>query len=150
MLLAATLIASTAFAADNTLGTWKRHIEKSTTNRPSKNPLTSLVTVRDGIPGGVRVSIKSVRQDGTRSEFAYTALYDGTPVKLASDGPFDLLAVKQVDANTLLIENWKAGGNYHTKSKSVVSPDGKTMTKTLTGVDQQGNELRYTIVYDKQ
>ena len=61
-----------------------------------------------------------------------------------------MLSVKQVDANTLLIENWKSGGNYRTKSKSVVSHDGKIMTNTLTGVDDPGNELRFTIVYEKQ
>src|SRR5690349_2792889 len=92
-LLATVLTANAALAADNSLGTWKRNIEQSTTNRPSRNPLTSLITVREGVPGGVRVTIKSVREDGTRSEFGYTALYDGTPVKLsASDGPFDMLS----------------------------------------------------------
>ena len=85
------------------------------------------------------------------SEFGYSAPYDGTPVKLStSEGPFDMLSVKHVDANTLLIENWKSDGTYRTKSKSVVAPDGKTMVNTLTGVDGQGNELRFTIVYEKQ
>jgi hypothetical protein len=143
--------AGAASSADHTLGTWKRNIEQSKSNRPSSNPYTSLISVREAIPNGVRVRVTSVRQDGTRSEFGYTAPYDGTPVKLTgSEGPFDMLSVKQVDANTLLIENWKAGGTYRTKSKSVVSPDGKRMVNTVTGVDGQGNELRFTIVYDKQ
>lgn len=150
-LLAVTFGTNPGSAGDNTLGTWKRNLEKSTLNRASKNPLTSLITVREAIPGGVRATVRSVRQDGTKSTFAYTAPYDGSPVKLsASDGPFDMLSVKQVDANTLLIENWKSGGNYRTKSKSVVSHDGKIMTNTLTGVDDPGNELRFTIVYEKQ
>jgi hypothetical protein len=148
-LLTGLLVAFSASAADNTLGAWKQNIEKSTSNRPSRNPYTSLVTVREAVPGGVRVKVTSTRKDGTREEFDYTASYDGTPVKLQSDGPFDMLSVKQVDENTLFIENWKNGG-YRTKSKSVVSPDGKTMTNTRTGVDGQGNEIRGTIVYEKQ
>ena len=139
------------FAADNTLGTWKRNVEKSMSNRPSGNPYKSSITVRKGIPGGARVTVESVRQDGTRSAFGYSALYDATPVKLSpSEGPFDMLSVKQVDGNTLLIENWKTDGTYRTKGKSVVSPDGKTMVSPLTGVDGQGNELRFSIVYEKQ
>jgi len=149
--LLVTFCAGAAPAADNTLGTWQRNIEKSTLNRPSKNPYRSLITVREAVPGGARVTVKSVRQDGTRNEFGYTALYDGTPVKLSpSEGPFDMLSVKQVDANTLLIENWKTGGKYRTKSKSVVAPDGKTIVNTLTGVDGEGSELRFTIVYEKR
>jgi hypothetical protein len=148
LVLATTSLLS--FAADNTIGTWKRNIVKSSSNRPSRNPYMSLVTVREAVPGGVRVKVTSIRKDGTREAFGYTAMYDGTPVKLQSDGPFDMLSVKQVDENTLVIENWKNGGGYRTKSSSVVSPDGKTMTNTRTGVDGQGNEIRDTIVYDKQ
>jgi hypothetical protein len=150
--LAAFVVAlSAASAADNTIGTWKRNIEKSTSNRPSRNPYTNLITVREAVPGGVRAKVTSMRKDGTREEFGYTVRYDGTPTKLSpSEGPFDMLSVKQVDANTLMIENWKSDGGYRTKSKSVVSADGKTMTNTRTGVDGQGNELRDTIVYEKQ
>ena len=65
ILLSLAVAVGAGSAADNTLGTWKRNIDKSSTlNRPSSNPLKSLITVRQGIPGGVRVTVKSVRQDG--------------------------------------------------------------------------------------
>jgi hypothetical protein len=46
---------------------WKRTLEKSSTNSVA-DPLTSLMTVREGIPSGVRVKVTSVRKDGTRRE----------------------------------------------------------------------------------
>jgi hypothetical protein len=138
-------------AADNTLGTWNRNIEKSKASRPSKNPLKSLTTVREGIDGGVKVTIKGVRMDGTPVEAAYTLKYDGTPTALTgSEGAFDRISVRQVDANTLLIENWKVGGKYRTSGKSVVSADGKTMTNTPSGTDAQGNPFSFTVVYERR
>jgi hypothetical protein len=151
LVLSLALGASVASAADNTLGTWKRNIEKSTTNRPSRNPYTSLITVRQAVPGGVRVNVTSVRKDGTRAEFGYTARYDGTPTELSSsEGPFNMLSVMQIDENTLVIENWSTKSGYRTKSKSVISSHGKTMTNTRNGVDDKGNEIRDTILYEKQ
>ena len=138
-------------AADNSIGTWKRNIEKSKASRPSKNPLKNLTTVREGIEGGVRVTIKGVRVDGSPVEAAYTLKYDGSPTELTgSDGAFDRISVKQVDANTLLIENWKVGGKYRTTGKSVVSPDGQTMTNVSSGTDAEGNPFNLTVVYEKQ
>ena len=45
------------FAADNSLGTWKRNIDKSTGSGPRR--VKSLTTVREASDGGVKVTSSS-------------------------------------------------------------------------------------------
>ena len=50
------------FAADNSLGTWKRNTEKSKYKPAPKNPITSLTTVREASDGGVKVTATGQRE----------------------------------------------------------------------------------------
>ena len=137
------------FAADNSLGTWKRNIEKSKSNTPVANPYKSQTTVREAVDGGVKVTSVGERKDGTPTNSTYTVKYDGKPVP-ASGSSFDTIAVKQVDANTFTSETKKTGEKYHSKGKTVISKDGKTMTLTQKGTDAEGKPMSFTVVYDKQ
>lgn len=138
------------FAADNSIGTWKRNIAKSTSTATNPNPYTSQTTVREAVAGGVKVTSTGVRKDGKAANGSYTAKYDGKFVPVAGGGAFDSIAIKQVDANTFTSEAKKTGGKYRLKGKSVVSSDGKTMTSTLSGTDADGKPISVTAVYDKQ
>lgn len=136
------------FAADNSLGTWKRNIAKSPSTNP--NPYTSQTTVREAAPNGVKVTNTGVRKDGTAANSSYTATYGGGFASVTGGTTFDSIALKQVNANSLTSEVKKTGGKYHLKGKSVVSKDGKTMTSTQKGTDADGKPLSLVIVYDKQ
>jgi len=46
--------------------------------------------------------------------------------------------VKQVDADTFTGERSKKGGKYHATVRTVVSRDGKTMTRTVKGTGADG------------
>jgi hypothetical protein len=149
MLIAFSAVGSSA--ADNTIGTWKRNIEKSKTTSSVANPLKSSTMVREAIAdGGVRVTNKGIRQDGTNVSWSYTAKYDGKEYAVSGDAPFDTIAIKQVDANTLTTTVFKKGGTYRTTGRSIVSKDGKTYTLRAKGTDQNGKPFNQTIVYDKQ
>jgi hypothetical protein len=138
------------FGADNSIGTWKRNIEKSTSNPPASNPFKSQTMVREAVDGGVKVTIKSERMDGTVTDSAATVKYDGVPVPVTGATTFDSISVKQVDDNTFTTEATKTGGNYRTTGQTVISKDGKTMTTTLKGTDADGKPISITVVYDKQ
>lgn len=138
------------FGADNSIGTWKRNIEKSHGTPPSSNPIMSQTLVREAVDGGVKVSSTGERKDGTRTNLDYTVKYDGKPAPVTGTLGFDTIAVKQVDANTFTSEATKTGGKYGTKSRTVISNDGKTMTMTQKGTDAEGKPLSFTNVYDKQ
>lgn len=136
------------FAADNSLGTWKRNVAKS--QSPNANPLTSQTLVREAVPGGVKITSTGVRKDGTKSNMTYTVKYDGKFVSVPAGATYDSIAVKQVDANTFTSETKKTGSKYHMKARTVISADGKTMTLTQKGTGADGKPSNSVIVHEKQ
>ncbi len=142
------LVAAVAvFGADNSLGTWKRNIDKSKSSNPPT--VKSLTTVREASEGGVKVTTTGENMDGTPINSSYTAKYNGkdNPV---TGAPWDTISIKQIDANTFTSEVKKTGGKYHTKGKTVISQDGKTMTLTSKGTNAEGKPTTATIVSEKQ
>ena len=137
------------FGADNSLGTWKRNIEKTKFTPPNPNPITSQTMVREAADGGVKVTVTGARKDGTAINSSSTVKYDGKEYPV-SGAPWDTTAVKQINANKFTSESKKTGGKYHTTGTTVISKDGKTMTTTVKGTNDEGKPTRGTIVYDKQ
>ena len=138
-----------ALAADNTIGTWKLNLEKSKYT-PAPIPLKSLTITREASDGGAKVTITGEQADGTMINSTYTVKYDGKEVQVAGNSPYDTIAVKQVNANTLTDERKKTGGSYRATGRTVVSSNGKTMTTTSQGTNAAGQAFTSTFVFDKQ
>ena len=141
-------MAVTALAADNTLGTWKYNPAKS--KAASGVPaITSLTVTRESTPGGVKIiPAKGERADGSKIE---NAKYDGKSVSVTGGGlPWDTIALKQVNADTVTEERSKQGGKYHSTVRTVVSKDGKTMTANTKGTDADGKPFTALGVFEKQ
>ena len=145
--LAITTIA--AFGADSTIGTWKLNVAKSKYT-PAPMPVKSLTVTREAADGGVKQTVTGERTDGTAASGSYTAKYDGKEVQVTGNGPYDTIAIKQVNASTLTEERKKTGGSYKATSRIVVSNGGKTMTTTVKGTNDQGKEFTSTFVFEKQ
>ena len=144
---AATAIA--AFGADNTLGTWKLNMEKSKyTGAPM--PVKSLTITREAADGGVKVTTRGEQANGTAIDSSYTAKYDGKEVSVTGNSPYDMIALKQVNANTITDERHKMGGPYKATGRLVISNGGKTMTTTAKGTNGDGKAFASTFVFDKQ
>jgi hypothetical protein len=139
-------------AADNSIGTWKRNNQRTKYSPPPPNPFKSQSMTREAAAdGGVKVTSKGVRVDGTPVETTYTLKYDGKSVPVSGKGSnFDSISAKQIDANTFTTETRKTGGKYHTTGKTVISSDGKTMTNASKGTDAEGKPISFVIIYDKQ
>lgn len=147
------ILAVGVFAADNSLGTWKRNVEKTTYQQgaPPANPIVEQITVREAVPGGVKVTNKGKRKDGTLINSTAVYKYDGTPSTVTGTGTnIDTGSVKQIDDNTFLVETKRTGTKYHLTGKAVVSKDGKTMISTAKGTDNEGKPLAFTVVQEKQ
>jgi hypothetical protein len=139
-----------AWGADNSIGTWKVNIAKSN-YAPGSMPLKSYTTVREAVPGGVKVSLGGERVDGVPIKATYTAKFDGTAAAVAGSGtPYDSISIKQVDANTFTYEIKQSSNKYRATGRTVVSSDGKTMTTTAKGTDADGNPMGLTLVFEKQ
>ena len=145
--LAITSIA--VFGADNSIGTWKRNIEKSTSTPPNPNPITSLTIVYEAVDGGVKTTATGQRKDGTAINGSSTVKYDGKEYP-ATGAPWDTISVKQIDANTFTSETKKTGGKWHVTGRTVISKDGKTMTLTSKGTNEEGKPYSAKAIYEKQ
>jgi hypothetical protein len=138
-----------AFGADNTLGTWKLNVAKSTYT-PGPMPIKSLTVVREASDGGVKQTTTGERSDGTAVQASYMAKYDGKDVQVTGNSQYDTIAIKQVNANTLTDERKKATGPYKATGRTVVSSGGKTMTTTTKGTNADGKEFTQVLVLEKQ
>ena len=136
-------------ASDNTAGTWKRNVEKSKTTPQVANPVTSLTITNKPVDGGVEISVSGQRKDGTPISSNYTVKYDGKEYPVTG-APWDMMAMKQVNANTVTFEARKTDSKYHVTGKTVISKDGKTMTTTTKGTNTEGKPSTSKAVYDKQ
>jgi hypothetical protein len=137
------------FGADNSIGTWKRNVEKSTSKPPNPNPITSLTIVYEAVDGGVKSTVTGQRKDGTPISGGSTVKYDGKEYP-ATGAPWDTVSVKQIDANTFTSETKKTGGKWHVTGRTVISKDGKTMTLTSKGTNEEGQPYTAKAIYDKQ
>src|SRR5450432_690609 len=114
LILGIAITAIGAFAADNTLGTWKLNMEKSKFSPAA--PVKSLTSIREASDGGVKVTTTGEQADGTPINANYTAKYDGKDVQVTGNSPYDTISIKQINANTLTDERKKTGAPYHATS----------------------------------
>jgi len=148
--LAVVATVCTTWAADNTLGTWKYNTSKSK-GAPGVSPIANLTVTREASEGGVKITAKGERADGSKIDTVTSAKYDGKPIPVTGSGlTWDTVSIKQVNANTLTEERTKKGGKYRTTVRTVVSADGKTMTSTAKGTGTDGKPVTTTGVFDKQ
>jgi len=136
-----------AFAADNSLGTWKLNMEKSKFS-PSA-PVKNLTTTREASDGGLKATTTGEQADGTAINASFTAKYDGKEYP-TTGAPYDTIAIKQVNADSFTFTQQKKDGKYSVTGRSVISKDGKTMTNTLEGTNAEGKAYTATMVWDKQ
>ena len=132
------------------VGTWKLNVAKSKYVN-AQAPKNETRTVE---PQGAdaKNSFDGVAGDGSRIAYNYTTNYDGKDSAISgvgAPGGEDTLAVKRVDANTTTSTGKKAGKVIRT-NRTVVSKDGKVMTITAKGTNEQGQPVSTTTVWDKQ
>jgi hypothetical protein len=141
---------ATLFAADDTLGTWKYNTAKSK-GAPGVSPISSLIVTREAIDGGVKITAKGERADGSKIDTLTNAKYDGKMVAVTGAGlNWNTVAIKKVNDKTLSEERTMQGGKYHTTARTVVSEDGKTMTTTTKGTGADGKPIATMAVFDRQ
>ena len=129
---------------DNSIGTWKLNVGKSKYT-PAPLPFKSQSTIRSASDGGVKVTSTGMQADGKPSNSSYTVKYDGKDYW--SLEPFDTIAMKQLDANTLTITASQVSGKFQAAGRTVISKDGKVLTTTVSGKDADGKALSATLIY---
>jgi hypothetical protein len=93
--------------------------------------------------------IDSVGADGAKLSWSYTGPYDGKDVPISGNPAFDTAARKSVNATTTET-TYKKNGKVVAVNTNVLSADGKTLTVTTKGVDEQGRPVNSVLVFERQ
>jgi hypothetical protein len=136
-------------AADNSIGTWKRNEAKSHTETAMTNPITSFTWKIEAVDGGAKLTPAGSFKDGTSFKNEFTLKYDGKEYPVTG-GPWDRMAIKQIDANTFEWQTRSTTGKWRSKARVRVSDDGKTITMNTTGTDSEGQPFTSVNVYERQ
>jgi hypothetical protein len=132
--------------ADPAVGTWKLNLAKSK-YEPGPAPKTNTVTIT-AVPNGIHVVAKGEDANGKPTGIDYTATFDGKDAPVKGAPAYDAVSAKRVDANTSEIVRKKEGKMVQTSTRKI-SADGKTMTVTTRGKDENGRTLNTVAVYDR-
>ena len=141
--LAVTALAQTP---DPRIGPWKLNVAKSKYN-PGPAPKSGSVTF-SAAGQGTKVVVDAVGPDGSKTQWEYTANFDGKPYPVKGNGDGDMVVAKRVNPNTVET-TYTLKGNPTTVNTGVVSTDGKTFTVTTKGTNAQGQKVDNVQVFEK-
>ena len=147
LLLVITASARIAMAqTDPHLGTWTLNLAKS--KFAAGTAPKSQTSVYSAAGQGIKVATTTVNATGTINT-EYTATFDGKDHPVKGNPDWDTTALKRVDARTIEFTRKKAGKVVQT-ARSVVAADGKSRTVTVTGVNEQGQKVDTTALWEKK
>ena len=138
-----------AFAANRTHGTYKLNIAKSSYT-PAPNPVVDLTVTRELSAHGTTQTTDGKLAGNVHLHASYTSKGDGSPVPVKGNAPFTIIAVKQVDANTITDHRMNTANHYRASGRTVFTHHGNTMTVTIKGINGAGKEFTQILVFDKQ
>lgn len=145
--LAVTLgVAVLAQTPDPRIGTWKLDVTKSK-YIPGPAPKSGSVTF-SAAGQGTKVVVDTVGPDGSKTQWEYTANFDGKPYPVKGNPDGDMVVAKRVNPNTVET-SYTLKGKPTTINTGVVSADGKTFTVTSKGTNAQGQKLDNVQVFEK-
>ena len=138
-----------AQAADMLSGTWELNKAKSKLSNPEQVGATVVLDARPD--GGFKLNLSQRMKDGKTVTWYYTCSGDGKecPAKV-SNGDFDSISIKQVDANNQVTVMTKKGGKFKMTDTGVTSKDGKSLSGTSEGTDANGKHVSGTWFFDRK
>ena len=148
VLVCATVGAFPAASEDDlVLATWILNVEKSSYD-PGPPP-RSQTRAYEKVPEGIKATIITVDPKGQSVTARYTAQYDSLEYPLTGSATVDAIALKRVNAYTAEATLTHARKLIGT-ARRVISEDGKTMTITFRGTDENGRRVTNVAVYEKE
>ena len=148
LILALLCISVSLRAADEPLiGAWKLNVAKSKYS-PGPTPKGATITY-EAIPGGVKATVRNVDPQGKENTNHLPYVFDGKEYPSPESQTGAMFVNKRIDANTTERFTMKAGKLLVTMRR-VVSKDGKTLTVTQKGTNENGRAVDNVQVYDKQ
>ena len=147
--LAVLALSMAAQAADSFVGKWEWNKAKSKSSGPESVAVFLLAEARPD--GGRTLNLIDYAKDGTTVTWNYSCSDDGKecPAKV-SDGAYDTVSVKRVDAQKVIAVMTKKGGKYNVTDRVTTSKDGKSFSGTAEGTDANGKPVSGTFFFDRK
>jgi hypothetical protein len=136
-----------AAAADNWIGTWKLDAAKSQYS-PGPGPKSQTITYT-AAPDGWALTSEMVNAQGQTMKSGYIGKADGKDHPWTGNPDADMVVLKRIDANSFETQ-WKRGGVVVMTSHAVVSNGGKSLTIHQTGKNAAGQDVKNTLVLERQ
>jgi hypothetical protein len=140
LLIAMAALALPAQDSSPFVGTWKLNVAKS---KFSPGPGMKSETL--GIEADGKVTVEGVQANGDNEHWSYTYV-DGKEANITG---MENSSVVEKRAGTTVEHTWKLNSSNYT-GRGVLSKNGKVMTYTLDGTNQQGQHQHDVLTYDKQ
>ena len=133
--------------ADGFMGTWKQNLAKSTYS-PGPAPKSATYThTQDG--DWIIQKCKFINSEGKSISTTTRFKRNGKEYPYTSfSGAHKTIRNNRINARTN--ESIVKDGNEKETVRDVLSTDGKTITRTITGTDTKGQQIRESQVYEKQ
>ena len=128
------------------LGSWTLNLAKSSYD-PGPAP-RSQTRIYERVPEGVKATIVTVDAKGQSVTSRYTAKYDSLEYPLTGSAAVDAIALKRINATTAEATLTHARKLIGT-ARRVIDKDGKPMTITFRGTDENGRAVANVAVYEK-
>ena len=147
--IAALALSVAAQAADSFVGNWEWNKAKSKSSDPEL--VTTTVVNKARPDGGITLNLIERYKDGTTVTWDYTCTQDGKecPAKV-SNGAYDTVSLKRVDAQKVISVMTKKGGKYKVTDTATTSKDGKSISGTFEGTDANGKPVSGTFFFDRK
>ena len=141
-----------AQAADSFVGKWELNKAKSKSSELSGPELVAETLVMKARPdGGRTLNLIQRFKDGTTVTWDYTCTDDGKECPATiSNGAYDTVSVKRVDAQKVIAVMTKKGGQYKVTDRVTMSKDGKSFSGTAEGTDANGKPVSGTFFFDRK
>jgi hypothetical protein len=152
-----TFVALFAWASSSTLlsratnpwyGTWELNLEKSTYAPGATKPRKTTTRV-ERWDDGLKYTSDSTTAGGATVHTEWRAKFDGKDYAVTGVPTVDSYTIVRVDGHTYDVIA-KKDGRMTTRSRSVISADGKTRTVTQLGTHADGEKVDNTLVFDRK
>ena len=140
-------VSTAVLAEDRWLGTWKLNVAQSKYSSGAPPRSTTIKVETTG--GGLKYTADGIDAQGTRTHTEYVAKFDGGDYPFRGSPTVDSISLRRIDDSTYEAILKKAG-TVVTTARTVISKDGRTRITMQTGKNAQGEEIKNTIVYNKQ
>ena len=133
-------------ADDPQMGTWK--LNEAQSKVASWEWKITMVVV-EAAGDKVKITADGTDWNGKSLHNEWTGKFDGKDYPVTGSPYADMRSYKKIDDRTLEV-TVKKDGKVATDGRIVVSADGKSRIRTLTGTNAEGKKFTNKTVYDKQ